>query len=463
MGHSAYVGRIGGLAVVLGVGLAVAAPAGVALAAPAESTTPSDPSKDTNAEKPSGLGGHDEGAPDTATGDTGVEEAEDQDGDAKGEAPAPESPSAATVEVAPGVKVSSSGGAHTSGDGADAGKKNAKSGGPKRPLGAKKAPAPAAAVAAHSNEGADDGNAASALRTAAPDATADVSADSFAMAFVSAPPVEQKAAASPVTLALDNVVRPLLSSFLGAIPGLPTESPLSWIFLAASRREVGQPELRTMAAEDPVAFTTAAVVANQPPTVGATFETPVATTGAISGQVVGTDPEGTAVTYVLTTPPMTGTLVFDKTTAKFTYTPTTAQRISAGVTPATDTIAMTVTVSDGTTSVPAVINIPVSPAPITKLADIGSVNDAHAVVATDTRAYVTNRTAGTVTIIDTTTNSVIGTVAVGPTPDGLAIKPDGTKLYVTSRDNNTVTVVDTTTKAIVKTIAVAKPSAIGIN
>ena len=48
-----------------------------------------------------------------------------------------------------------------------------------------------------------------------------------------------RAAASPVTLALTNLARPFLSSFLGVLEGLATESPLSWIFAAAARREVG--------------------------------------------------------------------------------------------------------------------------------------------------------------------------------------------------------------------------------
>jgi len=199
---------------------------------------------------------------------------------------------------------------------------------------------------------------------------------------------------------------------------------------------------------------TAAVAVDEPPTVDVVYGATVPATGAISGQVVGTDPEGQAVTYALTTPPPTGTLVFDSTTAKFTYTPTTSLRINAAVTP---TVPMTVTVSDGTNSVPAVVDIPVNALPIAKVADIGTVNDAHAVAVTATRAYVTNRTAGTVTVIDTTKNTVLGTIAVGPTPDGLTIKPDGTKLYVSSLDNNTVTVVDTKTAAVVKTIVIANP------
>ncbi len=468
MGCSRYVGRIGGLAVALGVGIAVASPTGVAWAAPADSNTPSSPLAGSDGDTPkqdspasptatdpgSGQDASEAPAGDGASGPQAAESGDDAD---------QESPSSSTVEVKPGVSVSSSGGAHTSSQAKDddGAKKTQKPQKTARSASTKKAAAVAQTTTQTDVKPTVVAKTATAAKTAAPVATVTLAADTVPVTIAATQPVQPTATPSPATLVLSRVVAPLLSTFLGAIPKLPTESPLGWIFLAAARRQLGVTEAPTVEATT-FAMTTALVV-NEPPTATATFDTPVAATGAISGQVVGTDPEGQPLTYALTSAPTTGTLVFDSATAKFTYTPTTSQRISAGVTPVSDTIAMTVTVSDGTTGVPAVINIPVSPAPIAKLTEIGAVNDAHAVAATATRAYVTNKTAGTVTVIDTTNNSVIGTIAVGPAPDGLVIKPDGTKLYVTSLANNTVKVVDTKTGVVTATISTPKPSAIAIN
>ena len=92
--------------------------------------------------------------------------------------------------------------------------------------------------------------------------------------------------------------------------------------------------------------------------------------------------------------------------------------------------------------------------------DVNGTTGAGAVAATNTRAYVTNRSAGTVTVIDTVTATVVGTFNVGAAPDGVAVKQDGTRLYVSSSTNNTVTVVDTATGAVKATIAVAAPTSI---
>src|SRR5437667_37137 len=60
-----------------------------------------------------------------------------------------------------------------------------------------------------------------------------------------------------------------------------------------------------------------------------------------------------------------------------------------------------------------------------------------------TRAYVTN-TSGTVSVIDTATNTVVATILVGIFPSGVAITPDGTRAYVTINfPNNVVAVIDT--------------------
>ena len=64
---------------------------------------------------------------------------------------------------------------------------------------------------------------------------------------------------------------------------------------------------------------------------------------------------------------------------------------------------------------------------------------------------------GTVSVIDTATNSVAATISLGisQNPFGVAITPDGTRAYVTiSFPNNFVSVIDTATNTVVATIPV---------
>jgi YVTN family beta-propeller protein len=69
--------------------------------------------------------------------------------------------------------------------------------------------------------------------------------------------------------------------------------------------------------------------------------------------------------------------------------------------------------------------------------------------------YVTTNSAdGTVTVIDTATNTVSTTIPVGPRPVGVAVSPDGAQLYVTNSDDGTVSVIDTATNTVSTTIAV---------
>ena len=70
------------------------------------------------------------------------------------------------------------------------------------------------------------------------------------------------------------------------------------------------------------------------------------------------------------------------------------------------------------------------------------------------KAYVTNANAGTVSVIDTATNTVSATVAVGNQPFGVAITPDGTKAYVANQNAGTVSVIDTATNTVSATVAV---------
>jgi YVTN family beta-propeller protein len=73
-------------------------------------------------------------------------------------------------------------------------------------------------------------------------------------------------------------------------------------------------------------------------------------------------------------------------------------------------------------------------------------------------AYVGNYLGNTISVIDTTTNTVTNTfTSVGASPDGFAVTPDGKELYVANEvSSGTVTVLNASTGAIEKTITVGE-------
>jgi YVTN family beta-propeller protein len=71
-----------------------------------------------------------------------------------------------------------------------------------------------------------------------------------------------------------------------------------------------------------------------------------------------------------------------------------------------------------------------------------------------TKAYVTNEAEGTVSVINTATNTVIATVEVGIAPLGIAVTPDGTFAYVTNPLSNTLSVISGATDTVVATVPV---------
>ncbi len=69
--------------------------------------------------------------------------------------------------------------------------------------------------------------------------------------------------------------------------------------------------------------------------------------------------------------------------------------------------------------------------------------------------YVANGS-GTVSVIDTTTNTVIATITIGAGtgPQGVAITPDGTRVYVSDFGSNHVSVISTATNTVTATVTV---------
>src|SRR5580704_7404011 len=70
-------------------------------------------------------------------------------------------------------------------------------------------------------------------------------------------------------------------------------------------------------------------------------------------------------------------------------------------------------------------------------------------------AYVVNSGDGTVSVIDTATNTVVGLpIPVGREPFGVDVTPDGKHAYVTNRSSNNVSVIDTASNTVAATVAV---------
>jgi YVTN family beta-propeller protein len=68
--------------------------------------------------------------------------------------------------------------------------------------------------------------------------------------------------------------------------------------------------------------------------------------------------------------------------------------------------------------------------------------------------FVTTGRGNSVAVIDTTTNTVAATIAVGGRAWGIALSPDGTKLYTANGSSNDVSVVDVKTRKELKRIKV---------
>jgi YVTN family beta-propeller protein len=92
--------------------------------------------------------------------------------------------------------------------------------------------------------------------------------------------------------------------------------------------------------------------------------------------------------------------------------------------------------------------------------DVGTGPLNIAITPDGTKAYVANFSSDTVSVIDVSTNSVLPTVIdVGPGPSFIAITPDGTKAFVTNVGNDdltgsTVSVIDTSTDTVIATVNV---------
>ncbi|MCC7368084.1 MAG: beta-propeller fold lactonase family protein [Chloroflexi bacterium] len=92
----------------------------------------------------------------------------------------------------------------------------------------------------------------------------------------------------------------------------------------------------------------------------------------------------------------------------------------------------------------------IEPETMTEVAFLPTGAGAHGMaIARDTRAlYVTNRLAGTLSVIDMAAFGIARTWRIGGSPDMVQVSPDGQQIWISSRNHGTVQVVDSNTGAV---------------
>ncbi len=186
--------------------------------------------------------------------------------------------------------------------------------------------------------------------------------------------------AAPPSADSTGSVESVLTSLWGEIPGAPVQSPVSWVMLAAARREFGSAPTgpgpaAAVAAGQPLApAVRTRTRTNVAPVISAVvLSAPNATTGAVTGTVKAADPNGDRITYTAA-PPAKGTVSIS-TAGVFTYTPTATARHAAartGAVAADKADTFTVTVKDGRGgSVAVPVTVSISPQNTTPTATVG--------------------------------------------------------------------------------------------
>ena len=78
-------------------------------------------------------------------------------------------------------------------------------------------------------------------------------------------------------------------------------------------------------------------------------------------------------------------------------------------------------------------------------------------------AYIPNQGDGTVSVIDTTNDTVIATVVVGRYPIGVGVSPDGSKVYIGNASDNTVSVINTADNTVIATVGLTGENSRGVS
>jgi YVTN family beta-propeller protein/VCBS repeat-containing protein len=265
-----------------------------------------------------------------------------------------------------------------------------------------------------------------------------------------------------------------VGAFAGATPGGSVESPLLLLLMGWMRRRSEQSLVPETPVIDQSAFTTSqtfdlvtAVDETQQLSVHDGIGVPDPVAGAVSGSL---NTSGLSMTYTLTQGSSMGGSVTVNTDGTFHYTPGTSARLAAAQTMGVDLDSFTVAASDGQTTTTTTVRVPVSPANLAVASESGQTayNPGGVAIVGD-RAYVANRSSNSVSVLDisTLTPTLLTTIPVGSRPTGMAVgSSDGTKLYVTNTGSNSVSIIDTTapTPTVIATIPVGLgPSSIAVS
>ena len=70
--------------------------------------------------------------------------------------------------------------------------------------------------------------------------------------------------------------------------------------------------------------------------------------------------------------------------------------------------------------------------------------------------YITNGRGGTLSVIDTASDSIVASIRVGTRPWGVAVDPDGKKIYTANGPSNDVSVIDAATRRVIRTVAAGR-------
>ncbi len=87
---------------------------------------------------------------------------------------------------------------------------------------------------------------------------------------------------------------------------------------------------------------------------------------------------------------------------------------------------------------------------------VGTEPEAIAIIPNGKYAYVVNNGSDDVSVIDTETNQVAGSIEVGSEPVAIAITPDGESAYVVNSGSNDVSVIDTQTNQVAGSVELGK-------
>ena len=496
MSSAQYVGRVGALAVALGIGAVIAGLPGVAWAGTEGETDPSDAPGVSAPENPdesrgdapgSDLGGGDPGDP----GDGGgVGDAGDLDG---------------VGGSAGGMQMDNSGGAITSTNPGSAGAKSKQGDDtdpPKKRTAVKQkvlsiAPSPTKTTQRTAKAVADPVRKA---RSQAPTLSIAAPKDPGPqIKQFASPPVDvasltlagpglQKQVPATMTAATKPPAQPTVSrllslvtfaSTMGGSQPLSTDSSLLLGFFMAGRKVdedasiEDESSARMAGSSQNSLMLMEAAAANSAPSVGVpSVGVPNQATGQVIGSVNATDVDGNSLTYSVPVSgagaPTKGTVSIDSATGVFTYQPSAGARVAAQSTSAPDFDTFTVDVSDGQVSTPVAVSVAVLPAvstlAVTDTLALGSGSNPSAVATFGNRAYVANATARTVKVFNTDTNQVIATVAVQTSPTAIAVSPDGKSVWVANSGSRTVQRIDTQSNTVVATVTVGTtPTALAVN